>query len=289
MVLAGSGDNGGDALYAAAQLARRGTAVLAVAAGSRIHDGGAAALRAAGGRIVGSPMTAAVAAAVDQADLILDGMLGIGGQGGLREPYATLAAAPAARSAATVVAVDLPSGVDADTGRSAGAAVRADVTVTFGTWKPGLLVDPGASYAGVTELVDIGLDLPDPPDVVSAQAADIAALLPSPTADSDKYRRGVVGLVSGSEQYTGAAVLSVGGAIRGGAGMIRFLSAQPAVDLVRQWWPETVITVAAARASASGGGGNRWQDTTAADFLASAGRVQAWVAGPGHGHRRGLR
>ncbi len=190
VVLAGSGDNGGDALYAAAQLARRGTAVLAVAAGSRIHDGGAAALRAAGGRIAG-PDDPAVAAAIDQADLILDGMLGIGGNGGLREPYATLAAA-AARSAATVVAVDLPSGVDADTGAVAGEAVRADVTVTFGTWKPGLLIDPGASYAGVTELVDIGL-VPDPPDVVSAQSADIAALLPSPTADSDKYRRGVAG------------------------------------------------------------------------------------------------
>jgi hydroxyethylthiazole kinase-like uncharacterized protein yjeF len=145
VVLAGRGDNGGDALYAAAQLARRGTAVLAVAAGSGIHDGGAAALRAAGGRITG-PDDAAVAAAIDAADLILDGMLGIGGRGGLREPYATLAGL-AGRSSATVVAVDLPSGVDADTGVVDGAAVRADVTVTFGTWKPGLLIDPGAACA----------------------------------------------------------------------------------------------------------------------------------------------
>ena len=281
VVLAGGGDNGGDALYAAAQLARRGTAVLAVAAGGRIHDGGAAALRAAGGRIA-TPDDAAVAPAIDRADLILDGMLGIGGHGGLREPYATLAGL-AARSAAIVVAVDLPSGVDADTGVVDGAAVRADVTVTFGTWKPGLLVDPGASYAGVVELIDIGLIL-DPPDVASAQAADIAALLPSPTASSDKYRRGVLGLVSGSERFTGAAVLSAGGAIRGGAGMIRFVSAQPAVDVVRQWWPETVITpLPPEPAAPSGGGGNRWQDTTAEDFLTSVGRVQAWVAGPGMG------
>ncbi len=277
VVLAGSGDNGGDALYAGAQLARRGTAVLAVAAGSRIHEGGAAALRAAGGRIAG-PDDPAVAAAIDAADLIMDGMLGIGGKGGLREPYAALAAA-AARSTATVVAVDLPSGVDADTGEVAGAAVRADVTVTFGTWKPGLLIDPGASYAGVTELVGIGLAL-DPPDVVSAQAADIATLLPSPTADSDKYRRGVLGLVSGSERYTGAAVLSAGGAIHGGAGMIRFISAQPAVDVVRQWWPETVITPLPPEPAE---GANRWQHTAAKDFLGSVGRVQAWTAGPGMG------
>jgi len=284
VVLAGSGDNGGDALYAAAQLARRGTAVLAVAAGSKIHEGGAATLRAAGGRIAdpGDPL---VADAIDDADLILDGMLGIGGHGGLREPYATLAAA-AGRSIATVVAVDLPSGVDADTGVVEGRAVRADVTVTFGTWKPGLLIDPGATYAGVTELVDIGLN-PGPPDVVAAQAADIAALLPTPTADSDKYRRGVLGLVSGSERYTGAAVLSAGGAIHGGAGMIRFISAQPAVEVVRQWWPETVITPLppepAEGEGGSGGGGNRWQHTTAQDFLAAAGRVQAWAAGPGMG------
>ena len=277
VVLAGSGDNGGDALYAAAQLARRGTAVLAVAAGSRIHEGGAAALRAAGGRITEFD-SAPVAAAIDAADLILDGMLGIGGHGGLREPYATLAGR-AGQSAATVVAVDLPSGVDADTGVVDGAAVRADVTVTFGTWKPGLLIDPGASYAGVTELVGIGLE-PGPPDVVSAQAADVAALLPSPTADSDKYRRGVLGLIAGSERYTGAAVLSSGGAIHGGAGMIRFVSAQPAVDVVRQWWPETVITPLPPEPAE---GVNRWQHTTAKDFLGSVGRVQAWTVGPGMG------
>jgi len=142
VVLAGSGDNGGDALYAGARLARRGAGVLAVAAGPRIHEGGSAALRASGGRIVSGE--AAAEAAIGRADLILDGMLGIGGHGGLREPYAGLAAL-AARSTATVVAVDLPSGVDADTGTVDGPAVQADVTVTFGTWKPGLLVDPGAA------------------------------------------------------------------------------------------------------------------------------------------------
>ena len=279
IVLAGSGDNGGDALYAAAHLARRGAGGIAVAAGPRVHEGGAAALRASGGRVVASS-DPAVEPAIIRAGLILDGMLGIGGQGGLREPYATLAGL-AARSAATVVAVDLPSGIDADTGAVDGPAVRADITVTFGTWKPGLLIDPGAARAGVVELVDIGLGpYLGPPDVVSAQAADIAAMLPSPTADSDKYRRGVIGVVYGSEQFTGAAVLSVGGAIRGGAGMVRFISAQPAADVVRQWWPEAVISVLPPEPA---GGGSRFAGTTAEDFLASAGRVQAWVAGPGMG------
>ena len=90
VVLAGSGDNGGDALYAAARLARRGAAVTAIAAGSRVHPGGTAALREAGGRVTDDPGDAA--GLMDAADLILDGLLGIGGRGGLREPFAGLAA-----------------------------------------------------------------------------------------------------------------------------------------------------------------------------------------------------
>ena len=197
---------------------------------------------------------------------MIDGLTGIGGQGALREPYATLAARTA-DTPATVVACDVPSGVDAGTGQVAGAAVRADVTVTFGTLKPGLLIDPGASHSGVVELIDIGLgpELPDP-DVVAAWSADIR--LPGPGPESDKYRRGVLGLLAGSEQYTGAAVLSSGGAVHGGAGMVRFVSVRPVVDLVRQRWPEVVTTVI--------------ERGDAAAALA-AGRVQAWVVGPGLG------
>src|SRR5215467_518740 len=173
VVLAGSGDNGGDALYAGARLARRGARVLAVAAGTRVHEAGADALRAAGGRVSG-PGDPDLPAAMHAADLVLDGLLGIGGRGGLREPQAALAAlAEAARTAGgtRVIAVDLPSGVDADTGEVPGAAVRADVTVTFGTWKAGLLIDPGAGHAGVAELIDIGLGsyLADP-DAAGPQA-----------------------------------------------------------------------------------------------------------------------
>jgi len=278
VVLAGSGDNGGDGLYAAARLARRGARVLAVAAGARVHEAGAEALRAAGGRLTG-PGDPGLPATMNAADLVLDGLLGIGGRGGLREPQAGLAAlAEAARTAGgtRVVAVDLPSGVDADTGEVAGAAVRADVTVTFGTWKTGLLVDPGADHAGLAQLGDIGLARYLPaPAAVAYGAADVAALLPRPGRESDKYRRGVLGIVAGSDRFTGAAALAVGGALRGGAGMVRLVSAEPAVAVVRQHWPEAVITVTGA----------------AGDEIAAVGRVQAWLAGPGMGtdeqaHRR---
>ncbi len=258
VALVGSGDNGGDALYAAALLARRGAGVAAVLlTPDRAHPGGLAALRRAGGRTL-TPQDAA--AVIDRADLVLDGIVGIGGKGGLRPEAARLArAAHTARAA--IVAVDLPSGVDADTGEVTGEAVRADATVTFGTYKPGLLIDPGAGYAGALRLIDIGLDPRLPaPEFEALQDADVAALLPVPGGESDKYRRGVVGIVAGSERYPGAAVLAVGGALRGGAGAVRY--AGPAADAVIARYPETLVT--------AGG-------------PAKAGRVQAWVAGPGLG------
>jgi ADP-dependent NAD(P)H-hydrate dehydratase / NAD(P)H-hydrate epimerase len=264
VLLVGGGDNGGDALYAGARLARRGARVRAVQAGSKIHEGGLGALRAAGGRLLdGDP-----ADAIAGADLIVDGLTGIGGTGALRDPHARLAAL-ASEAPGTVVACDVPSGVDAGTGRVEGDAVHADITVTFGTHKPGLLIDPGASHCGVVELVDIGLgdDLPDP-DVVAARPADVRP--PDPSPESDKYRRGVVGILAGGDEYTGAAVLSTGGAVHGGAGMVRFASVAHPVELVRQRWPEVVTTVIE-------------PGPHDPKVLERIGRVQAWVAGPGLG------
>ncbi|MER6344443.1 NAD(P)H-hydrate dehydratase [Streptomyces sp. NPDC001595] len=257
VLLVGSGDNGGDALYAGARLARRGAGVTAVLlTPGRAHPAGLAALRRAGGRV------AAVAEGerlIERADLVLDGIVGIGGQGGLREEAVPLAEA-AARARAAVVAVDLPSGVDADTGEVRGPAVRADLTVTFGTHKPGLLIDPAREYAGSVRLVGIGLDLPAEPELEALQHADVAALLPVPAAESDKYRRGVVGVAAGSVRYPGAAVLAVAGALHGGAGAVRYVG--PAADAVIARFPETLVSDTGPR---------------------RAGRVQAWVVGPGAG------
>lgn len=117
VLLVGSGDNGGDALYAGARLARRGAGVTAVLlAPERTHAGGLAALRRAGGRTVTADRGEE---AIARARLVVDGIVGIGGKGGLRPDAARLAEA-VARSGAAVVAVDLPSGVDADTGEVRG-------------------------------------------------------------------------------------------------------------------------------------------------------------------------
>ncbi|MGP4046706.1 NAD(P)H-hydrate dehydratase [Streptomyces sp. 2A115] len=259
VLLVGSGDNGGDALYAGARLARRGAGVTAVLlAPERTHPGGLDALRRAGGTLVRE--AAAAEGPIRRADLVVDGIVGIGGKGGLRPDAAPLADL-ARESRAAVVAVDLPSGIDADTGEVRGAAVRADLTVTFGTHKPGLLVDPAREYAGSVRLVDIGLSLPgEAAELEALQHADVAALLPVPGAESDKYRRGVVGIAAGSARYPGAAVLAVAGALRGGAGAVRYVG--PAGDAVIARFPETLV---------SDQGPKR------------AGRVQAWVVGPGAG------
>ncbi|MEU1004914.1 NAD(P)H-hydrate dehydratase [Streptomyces tibetensis] len=257
VLLVGSGDNGGDALYAGARLARRGAGVTAVLlAPERAHAGGLAALRRAGGRVAG---TGRAEALVEGADVVLDGIVGIGAKGGLRPDAVPLAAA-AARSRGAVVAVDLPSGVDADTGEVHGEAVRADLTVTFGTHKPGLLIDPAREYAGSVRLVDIGLELPAEPELEALQHDDVARLLPVPRAESDKYRRGVVGIAAGSARYPGAAVLAVSGALRGGAGAVRYVG--PAGDAVIARFPETLVSDQGPK---------------------HAGRVQAWVVGPGAG------
>ncbi|MBV1937428.1 NAD(P)H-hydrate dehydratase [Streptomyces sp. BV286] len=258
VLLVGSGDNGGDALYAGARLARRGAGVTAVLlAPERTHPGGLAALSRAGGTVVRGPETAGEP--IRRADLVVDGIVGIGGKGGLR-PDAVSLVEVLGETRATVVAVDLPSGVEADTGEVRGAAVRADVTVTFGTHKPGLLVDPAREYAGSVRLVDLGLSLPGEAELEAPQHADVAALLPVPGAESDKYRRGVVGIAAGSARYPGAAVLAVAGALRGGAGAVRYVG--PAGDAVIARFPETLV---------SSGSPER------------AGRVQSWVVGPGAG------
>ncbi len=243
LLLVGSGDNGGDALYAGAVLARRGVAVEAWLLTERAHEAGLAALRRAGGRRVDRVGR--------RPDLVVDGIVGIGGRPGLR-PEAQHALE--ALEGVPVVAVDTPSGVDVDTGELDGPHVTAAVTVTFGTHKVAHLVDPAASAAGVVHLVDIGLDLP-PAAVESLQPADVAALLPRPASDAQKYTRGVVGVRAGSNEYPGAALLSVAGAGCGLAGMVRYVGDDEVATRVRETHPEVV----------------------------GAGKVQAWVVGSGSG------
>jgi ADP-dependent NAD(P)H-hydrate dehydratase / NAD(P)H-hydrate epimerase len=253
-LLVGAGNNGGDALYAGANLARRGAQVTALLVDSgRAHAGGLAALNRAGGRV--EPPEARHLAGVD---LVVDGILGIGGRGALRGVAVELA--DAAQEFLTV-AVDIASGVDADTGATDDTSIRADATVTFGALKPGVVIGAGADRAGEVRLVDIGLaaELPAARTWL-LEATDVGALLPQPDAADDKYSRGVVGVVAGSSSYPGAGVLATGSALRGGAGMVRYLGLAP--EPVQARYPEVVAQP---------------------DARPHEVRVQAWVVGPGLG------
>ncbi|GGU09325.1 bifunctional ADP-dependent NAD(P)H-hydrate dehydratase/NAD(P)H-hydrate epimerase [Nocardioides albus] len=262
VLLVGSGDNGGDALYAGALLARRGAWVEAWLLSDRAHAGGVAALRAAGGHCVGLDTGSFVPhetgstdggaarradatlvepgerqrarVETNTVDVVIDGIVGIGGKPGLR-PEAE--AALEGLAGVPVVAVDTPSGVCVDTGEIDGAHVSADLTVSFGTYKPCHLLDPAASACGTVRLVDIGLELPAP-IIESLEAVDVAALMPRPAPDVHKYSRGVVGLRVGSATYPGAALLAVSGANTGLAGMVRYVGT--ASEWVKRLHPEVV-------------------------------------------------
>lgn len=248
VLLVGGGDNGGDALLVGARLARRGVRVTAVLVADTAHEVALAEFVHGGG-----VLTSALSA-LDDADLVVDGMVGIGGRGGLRL-QAARAATRAEASGALIVAVDVPSGVDASTGEVDGVALHADVTLCAGVLKPGVLVDPGAEHAGLVEVVDIGLSPHlGEPTLEALDAEDVAVLLPQPGRESDKYRRGVLSVAAGGSDYPGAAVLCVGGGIRGGAGMVRYLGPDKAGRAVLAAWPECVV---------------------------GDGRVQARVVGPG--------
>jgi hydroxyethylthiazole kinase-like uncharacterized protein yjeF len=239
----GSGDNGGDALWAATFLCRRGAAAAAVLLKpERTHKAALAAFRMAGGSVVESvPATT---------DLVIDGVVGISGSGPLRPNAAEVFA----NVSAPVVAVDIPSGIDVHTGATDGPHVHAALTVTFGGLKP----VHALGDCGRVELVDIGLDLPST-DMVGFEAADVKARWPVPGPQDDKYTQGVTGILAGSATYPGAAVLCTGAAVAATSGMVRY--AGSAGQQVLSQWPE-VIAAPSAQAS---------------------GRVQAWVVGPGLG------
>ena len=258
-LLVGAGNNGGDALWAGVELRRRGVGVRAeLLAPDHAHRTGLAALRRAGGRVLDATTdVAAATAALTGADLVLDGIVGISGRGALRPPAVELVAAVAA-AGVPVLAVDLPSGVDADTGTVDGPAVMASETATFGTLKPVHVL--AAARCGPTHLVDIGLTplLPEP-HLHVLEAADVAARWPVPGPTDDKYTQGVTGIAAGSATYPGAAVLATGAAVLATSGMVRF--AGSAAPGVRDHWPEVICT------------------TT----LPDAGRTQSWAVGPGIG------
>ncbi|NHA68394.1 bifunctional ADP-dependent NAD(P)H-hydrate dehydratase/NAD(P)H-hydrate epimerase [Phycicoccus flavus] len=243
--LVGPGNNGADALYALARLAEAGYAAVAVHH-ETVHDGAREAAEAAG------VLLTTDARMLGEADLVLDGVLGIGARPGLPDwAAAWVAAVP---EGAYVLAVDLPSGQDPAGGTLDEAGVFADETVTFSLAKPVHLLPATEPACGLLTVVDIGVAAEGEPVVRRLDHDDVASVWPVPGPNDDKYGRGVVGIVAGGESYTGAAVLCVTAAAEAGVGMIRYVGTPTPDGLVRAAVPEATH---------------------------GPGRVQAWVVGPG--------
>lgn len=223
-VLCGSGNNGGDGYVVARWLHLWGHPVrLWASAPAKTEDARVNAALCA--RMGLEPVALDEALAGDP--VVVDALLGTGQTGAPRGAIGEAVAAARA-TAGPRVALDLPTGVHSDTGQVLGAAaLSADLTVTFGRWKPGLLAMPGAELAGEVEVVDIGLDLGALHDAALAaptawllEAADVAAWSPGRAAGGAKWDRGHVAIRGGG----GASVLAARGAFAAGAGLVTVLA-----------------------------------------------------------------
>ncbi len=233
VVVAGKGSNGADGRVAAGVLARRGARVQILEA----EDVGPG-------------------AALPRCDLVVDGAYGTGFRGSYD--------APAVPPGAAVLAIDIPSGVDADTGEAPGDAVRADRTVTFAALKPGLLQGAGAELSGTVEVADIGIGFPTP-HCVLIDDADVSRVPPRPR-QVNKWTT-AVGVAAGSAGMEGAAILCSRGAMAAGAGMLRLGSPGDPTAA----WPTEAVRMRLP------------PDGWAGSFLEATAKCKAVVVGPGLG------
>lgn len=247
VVAAGQGNNAGDALIAASELDAE---VLVWAASDKTHPAGLVKALGAGARLVSR---AEALDALAEADLVIDGVAGIGSRRGLMDSVEKFAAR-AQRERVPVLAVDVPSGLAADRVDPGEApSFRATRTITFISHKIAHLATPAAQVCGEVDLIDIGVE-PRGARIWQVEETDLPGWYPWPTLTSQKYSRGVVGFDTGSVDYPGAAMLGAAGALFTGTGMVRHAGADEVAAQVVQRWPSVV---------------------------GAPGRVQAWVCGSG--------
>lgn len=271
MVVCGKGNNGGDGLIASRVLRQSGVRVevFELATGiDRPH----------------------LDRALRRSDLVIDAMYGTGFRGVLDgdaawvterlnavEPSASPDRPVQAPRRVPVLAIDIPSGVNGLTGEVEQTAVRATATVCMAAVKIGVLLHPGAEYAGSVEVADIGIDLtPAHPSIWAAEASDIAAWLPPRAPDTHKWEVGGVYVVAGSGGMAGAAMLTSHAAMRCGAGIV--ICGLPGEDAAGRASGSEVITRALPSTLAA-----TLDETAAREVLSSLGRFRALVVGPGLG------
>ncbi|MGI8845283.1 MAG: NAD(P)H-hydrate dehydratase [Thermoleophilaceae bacterium] len=277
-VVVGKGNNGGDGLVVARLLREEGRAVDVFAVGDLDGLGGdpLANLR----RLPGAPPQPFAEGCLDGSAAVVDALLGTGFSGAVREPAAAAIEAMNAQEA-PVVACDVPSGVDASTGRIEGAAVRARATATFHGRKAGLHVMPGAAHAGTVTVVAIGVPRGAPSGERVGLITDrILGLYPRRPLDGSKFTSGVVVVAGGARGLTGAPTMATLSAQRAGAGYV-----QVAVPASAQTTLELRLLEAMTRGLPDEDGGHCERGVQA--LLEMSARAGAVVLGPGIGRTDG--
>lgn len=282
-ILAGPGNNGGDGWAVARWLATWEIPVRVV------HLGEPAGADARTMREIARRMRIPEepwAGALPDADLWVDALFGTG----LARPLAgDAAAAVTALAGRRVVAVDLPSGLHADTGMVLGAAPRCEATATFARWKPGLLAGQGPELAGDVRVIDLGLELGGTGHVAElADPAELAAKVPSRAVTSHKRTSGHLLVIAGSPEMAGAAILCCEGALAAGVGLLTLSIPRDAIPRLGRLPPEVMVLPRdgglpdparySAIAAGPGLGGGRPLDPALAGALAAGWREWACPA-----------
>lgn len=236
VVVCGSGNNAGDGLVAARILARWGARVEVVGTFGDRFDGAATAARAGWpGPVLDAD---GIHDALERADLVIDALFGVG----LSRDVDGIAAKVILAingSGVPVLAIDLPSGIDADTGRVRGDAIVAAATVTLGGTKPGLRFPPGRAHAGRLEIADLGLPSLETP-VRALELSDVAARWPLRADDAHKRSAGTLLLVAGSETMPGAAILAARAAVAAGVGLLQVAAPRAILAAIVANCPEAI-------------------------------------------------
>ncbi len=289
-VACGHGNNGGDGMVVARLLHQSGVTVRALAWAERDAMSpecaiNCDALAAAGGALLSGDAAFTALESADASDLFVDALLGTGAHGAPRgaTQRAVQALARLAERGARVVSLDIPSGLDADTGAIPGDAVPATCTATLGLGKRGLVLYPGRSYAGLVEVLDIGIPdaavqavarepLPTVMDVAAVRAA-----LPRRAPTAHKGDAGRVVIVGGSRDMSGAVALAARAAVRMGAGTVTMVVPRSVQPIVAGFVPEPMTHGVAETPS-----GALHLDALA-EILAACARASVVAIGPGMG------
>ena len=288
-VLVGPGNNGGDGLVAARHLADWGAQVRCYALAPRDDPQWTQTVEAGipcGSTADDDDSLEALRALVDSAELIIDALLGAGTsrpiEGTLAGMMEALAAARAQRAAPRLIAVDLPTGIDPDSGLADPLTVAPDETVTFAYPKVGLYTQPGAALAGDVQTVDIGIpkDLAADLTVDLVERRDAKALLPERPAQSHKGTFGRVLVLAGSAAYPGAAILAASAAYRAGAGLVTLATPSSLIPALAGAMPEVTYLPLDGEGGAAGPG-------DLGPIEAALARCDALLVGPGLGQAEG--